>query len=788
MLQNDHNTGKKELMQLNSSAPDERPDQLTTMKEDNLLSAVKVERSDAATCLLCNTSVSMTADNVSAKCPQDDCIVSAEGTLFASNYLLTRKLGAGGWGSVYKCTDLHLQKTLAIKLLHKHMVRDRNTLLRFQREARILSSLSHPNVVQIEDHGWAPQPFIAMELLEGQPLSTLIEKKGHLVAEEAVPIFLQICGALEAAHQIGVVHRDLKPENVFLTVSGEVKVLDFGVAKLSENTLTATGETFGSPGYMSPEQCMGNPLDARSDIYSLGCLMYHALTGKPPFDGNNSIDVIRAQLMDMPAPLNQADSEIAVPAQLERIITRCLAKEAEARFESAAEVSQALSEADLKVSPPAYLMEFPRTWTGTICGVTTMFSLMVALAGQNPVISLLALLAMALSTLIAQSYFTYCIFLQKELITKAGFKPRLSPLATIALLWLAPIASVGLHGIFGKLDMPLWISAGLCFTGAIAMVCYSLADFHTFIAQRKGRTKVPYVMLLIMLVSASFIVPIAAFFYMQLDAYSFLLRVTLIALGGSLSFLMLWMVNCALRSAANPDYTPVIAKGKLVGAMIATLLATSLIVSQNVFWATDEKIQEAYREHFIAANREKPEQETQEAKAMSLESVLSRWKTRSNAQHQLDYSTEEGLGWISMDLMKFAEAEAAFDRAIKLNPCEPYSLLGGISNAILSNKNDKARSIALKGLDTCSPTTWPAPVFKFFAGKISRQEMFDAIPPLVPGFEAEARFYSGIDYLRENNRAEALKEFQKVIDSKCTEYSEYTAARSLLAKDRKAKP
>lgn len=774
-------------MQLNSGAHDERPDQLTTMKEDNL-QAVKVVQDDAVTCLLCNTALSVTANHPEAICQQDSCTVSVAGTLFASSYLLTKKLGAGGWGSVYECKQLPLQKTLAIKLLHKHMVRDRNTLLRFQREARILSSLSHPNVVSIEDHGWAPQPFIAMELLEGQPLSSLIEKKGRLPAEEAVPIFQQICGALEAAHQIGVVHRDLKPENVFLTNSAEVKVLDFGVAKLSENTLTATGETFGSPGYMSPEQCMGDPLDSRSDIYSLGCLMYQTLTGKPPFDGTNTLDIIRAQLMDMPAPLNQAGCEIAVPTQLERIITRCLAKEPEARFESAAEVSQALSEADLRISPPAYLMEFPLTWTGTICGVITMLCIVLAISTQKSEVSQSALLVMALSTLLAQSYFTYCIFMQKELITKTGFKPRLSPLATIALLWLAPTAGVGIHTSLGAIGLPGWISAGLCFSGAIAMVCYSLADFHTFIAQRKGRTKVSYVMLLLLLISTSFIVPIAAFFFMQLDAYSFLLRVTLIAIGGSLSFLLLWLLNCALRSCADPDYTPVIANGKLVGASLATLLLSSLIVSQNVFWTTDERFQEAYRQHYDAGTvvPALPQEATKEG--ATPEAVLGEWKARSDAQHQLDYNTEEVLGWKNMDLMKFADAEAAFDRAIKLNPCEPYSLLGGISNAILSNKNDKARSIALKGLDTCSPTTWPAPVFKFFAGKISRQEMFDAIPPLVPGFEAEAHFYSGIDYLRENNRAEATKEFQKVIDSKCTEYSEYTAARSLLAKNRKAKP
>lgn len=771
-----------------TSAPTEADSQQHTMNEEPLLSAVKLEARDTFTCLLCNTVVTTTADNNTATCPQDDCQVSAEGTLFASTYLLTEKLGAGGWGSVYKCTHQLLQKTLAIKLLHKHMVKDRNSLLRFQREARILSSLSHPNIIGIEDHGWTPQPYIAMELLEGEPLSAIIEKEGRLPAERAVPIFLQICGALDAAHQIGVVHRDLKPENVFFTRNGDVRVLDFGVAKLSENTLTATGETFGSPCYMSPEQCMGIPLDARSDIYSLGCLMYQTLSGKPPFSGGSSLDVIRAQLMDMPSPLNQPDEELVAPIQLERIITRCLAKEPEARFESAAEVSQALSQADLKLVAPVRLEQFPRVWPGTLCGVITMFAMAGCICAQIPMFAIAALVLMVLSAVVGQSYFAYCIFLQKELIEKAGFKARLNSLTTVALFWLAPVAGVCLYSLMSKTGIPLWISAGLCFSLAIALVCFSLADFHTFVAQRKGRTKVPYLLLLILLISAAAIVPMAGFFFLPLDAYSFLLRITLAALSGSLSFILLWFINSALNAASDPDYKTDIKKEKLVGAATAMILVSSLIVSQNIFWATDEKIQDAYRAFSSGKDIAEHHRSVREAtRGNDPEKRLTALAALSSAQNQMSYETEENLGWANLNRSKLTEADEAFDRAIELNPAEPYSLLGGISGAILSDNSKKAGKIAEKGIATCSQTLWPAPVLKFFAGKASRQEMLDAIPPMVPGMAAEAHFYSGMGYLRDNKKAEALKEFQKVLTYNCPEFVEHQLAASLLAKEQEAK-
>ncbi len=146
-------------------------------------------------------------------CAKDGCVVRADGTLFAKAYLLQQKMASGGWGTVYKCEHVFLKKTVAIKILHSHMLAEKNSLLRFQREARILSSLNHENVVALSDHGWIPRPFIAMEYLEGRLLSELISE-GPIPPPKAISLFKQICCALEAAHNAGVIHRDLKPANL----------------------------------------------------------------------------------------------------------------------------------------------------------------------------------------------------------------------------------------------------------------------------------------------------------------------------------------------------------------------------------------------------------------------------------------------------------------------------------------------------------------------------------------------------------------------------------------------
>ena len=221
---------------------------------------------------------------------------------------------------------------------------------RFQYEAKAASGLNHPNVVGIYDFGITDdgKAYLVMDYLEGEDLSTILDREDLLPEIQAREIFRQACAGLDHAHSKGVIHRDLKPSNLFLCPLEEgafvVKLVDFGIAKISEapgeaaQNLTRTGEVFGSPLYMSPEQCAGKPLDARSDLYSLGCLMYEVLTGRRPLVGDTAIDTMHKHLKETPLPFKKIAPTIVVSENLETAVLKCLAKSPKDRFESVADL------------------------------------------------------------------------------------------------------------------------------------------------------------------------------------------------------------------------------------------------------------------------------------------------------------------------------------------------------------------------------------------------------------------------------------------------------------------
>jgi serine/threonine protein kinase len=261
--------------------------------------------------------------------------------LVGDRYEVTEKLGKGGMGTVYKARHLHLDKIVAIKVLNGDEL-DAPRLQRFEQEAKVINSLSHPNIVGIQDYGITTdgEPFIVMEYVEGQTLEQLIQQKNRLSVDESLPIFREICVALEHIHQAGVIHRDLKPSNILLAQNREgqttVKLADFGIAKqtqVQQQRLTETGAVLGSPYYASPEQMLGDKIDARSDMYSLGCLMYEALSGNVPFAGENAMQTFMLHLNAEPQRL-----EANVPRWLENIVWRALAKDPRDRFQSAGEL------------------------------------------------------------------------------------------------------------------------------------------------------------------------------------------------------------------------------------------------------------------------------------------------------------------------------------------------------------------------------------------------------------------------------------------------------------------
>lgn len=228
------------------------------------------------------------------------------GDVVGDKYEILSFLGKGGMCTVYKARHLLLGRDVALKMLHEKLVVDKEAIQRFQREAVAISALKHPNIVEVYGFGvYQAVPFMAMEFLEGKSLDQLLKEKIRLSREEALPIFTQILDALAHAHENGIIHRDLKPSNIML-LADRVKLVDFGIAKILPESgrelqkLTQTGDVFGTVLYMSPEQCRAEAMDARSDLYSLGCLMYEVLDGAPPLQGQSPYETIAKHLNEYP--------------------------------------------------------------------------------------------------------------------------------------------------------------------------------------------------------------------------------------------------------------------------------------------------------------------------------------------------------------------------------------------------------------------------------------------------------------------------------------------------------
>ncbi len=261
----------------------------------------------------------------------------------AGRYRLDEVVGRGGMSTVYRGTDLSLDRVVAVKVALDPLVEQSPIYLaRFTREAQSTAALSHPGVVTVYDAGAdGPTRFIVMELVPGRSLADILRDEGPLDPDRSANIAAQVADALSAAHAAGIVHRDIKPGNIMVTPDGQVKVLDFGIARaLDSHSLTQTATVLGTSAYMSPEQAMGQPVDARSDIYSLGCVLYEMLTGEPPFTADVSAAVLHQHVRVAPKPARERNP--AIPPALDALVMQMLAKSPDDRPQTAAEVRDRL--------------------------------------------------------------------------------------------------------------------------------------------------------------------------------------------------------------------------------------------------------------------------------------------------------------------------------------------------------------------------------------------------------------------------------------------------------------
>ncbi|MBX9938002.1 MAG: serine/threonine protein kinase [Candidatus Obscuribacterales bacterium] len=318
-------------------------------------------------CLICNFQTAGDQDI----CPRDGSSMVTVGDdpllgmVVEGRYKIQSVIGQGSAGTVYRAVQELIGREVAVKVLHDYLVSDDEFIKRFKQEAKASSRLNHPNIITIYDFGVIPQgggrPYIAMDLLNGIPLSDVISEINHLSVEDSIPVFTQVCAALGEAHRQGVVHRDIKPENIVLVERGGQKnfpiVVDFGIARLVQEEsdqakITRTGTVCGSPTYMSPEQCTSSKVDHRSDIYSFGIVMYETLTGEVPFQHEELVRVMAMQLSDAPKPIDEMRPDLPFPPDLVALVNKTLSKSPADRYQTMDELIEALEKISLEPEKP----------------------------------------------------------------------------------------------------------------------------------------------------------------------------------------------------------------------------------------------------------------------------------------------------------------------------------------------------------------------------------------------------------------------------------------------------
>jgi serine/threonine-protein kinase len=334
---------------------------------------------DARFCVVCGTALAATAPSSrhAIAAPPDDAGSSGFiGREVGGRYRILTKLGEGGMGAVYRAEQISLKRTVALKVLRPELSADAGLVRRFNTEAELAAKLNHPNTVRLYDFGQDADGslFIAMEYLEGRSLRQLLHKEGAMTPARALAIVDQVCASLGDAHGRGIVHRDLKPDNVMLVQVGRqaeaVRVLDFGIAKLRDEQgdmtqmpMTRAGDLLGTPQYMAPEQIRGETVDARTDVYALGAMLYEMVTGRLPFEAPSLMAILGKHLTELPVPPHQRRPELAIPLELSMLILAALAKDPAARPPTMDAMAERLAALGL-VPPSSGVRSAPGSFAG----------------------------------------------------------------------------------------------------------------------------------------------------------------------------------------------------------------------------------------------------------------------------------------------------------------------------------------------------------------------------------------------------------------------------------------
>ena len=304
--------------------------------------------------------------------------------LLGGRYELEGVVGRGGMAEVYRARDIRLDRIVAIKTLRADLARDQIFQARFRREAQSAASLNHPSIVAVYDTGedmatGVPVPYIVMEFVDGRTVRDLLQEGHRLLPERSLEIIDGVLRALDYSHQAGIVHRDIKPGNVMVTRNGDIKVMDFGIARAmsdAQATMTQTAQVIGTAQYLSPEQARGDRVDSRSDLYSAGCLLYELLTGRPPFTGDSPVAIAYQHVRENPVPPSRVDPD--VPPWADAIVLKAMAKSPADRYQSAADMradlQRAASGMPVAAAPPTRLDMYPQTQrmgTGAMMGGAT---------------------------------------------------------------------------------------------------------------------------------------------------------------------------------------------------------------------------------------------------------------------------------------------------------------------------------------------------------------------------------------------------------------------------------